>query len=386
MCWHLNIAPASSVCPPLADPTIPAALSLPLPPLPARPLLLSPLFWAIMKRAETREHLVRMVRVEGHSVASAARDFNMSVRSATRFLAYFRDTGGEFHNNPAQWNRHSDNLADDPYLREAVLATVEDQPELFLDELTDAVNEIAARVDGSAIVSLSTVARVLAHNGFTRTVIERALVTRNEANRAAWVAAQRQVPLRCRVYVDEAHRVGRAAERRWAWSLRGARAECYVASSAGVRTSFFVAMDHDRLLDWLITRPPPGQTAVDFILFLTSFVLPYMRPVVKGREWSQQPARCVLVLDNARIHDEGALTAVRAAGVVVLLLPPYSLDFNPIEEVFAVGSSWLQRWSSPAQFNAWPMLTINSMLDHITGHMCRGFVEAAVRRYNLYVP
>jgi len=67
-----------------------------------------------------------MVRVEGGSVASAARDFNVSVRSATRFLAYSRDTGCKFHNNPAQWNRHSDNLADDPYLREAVLATVED--------------------------------------------------------------------------------------------------------------------------------------------------------------------------------------------------------------------------------------------------------------------
>jgi len=75
-----------------------------------------------------------MVRVEGRSVVSAARDLNMSVRSATRFLSHFRDTGGEFHHNPAQWNRHSDNLADDPQFREAVLATVEDQPELFLDE------------------------------------------------------------------------------------------------------------------------------------------------------------------------------------------------------------------------------------------------------------
>ena len=84
---HLNIAPAASVGPPLADPTIPAALSLPLPPLPARPFLRPALFWAIMKSAETREHLVRMVRVEGRSVASAARDLNMSVRSATRFLA-----------------------------------------------------------------------------------------------------------------------------------------------------------------------------------------------------------------------------------------------------------------------------------------------------------
>jgi len=292
-----------------------------------------------MKSAENREHLARMVCVEGRNVVSAARDLNMSMRSATRILAYFRDTGCEFHHNPVQWNRHFDNLADDPQIREAVLATVEDQPELFLDERTDAFNEIAARVDGSVIVSLSTVARVLDHNGFTRKVIERAFVTRNEANRAAWMAAQWQIPLRCRVYVDEAHRVGRAAERRWAWSLRTAQAECHVASSAGVHTSFFVAMAHARLLDWLITRLPFGQTAVDFILLWSSFVLPSMLPVVEGREWSEQPERCVLVLDNARIHDEVALTAVRAAGVVVLLLPPYSPDFNPIEDVFAVGSS-----------------------------------------------
>ena len=90
-------------------------------------------------------------------------------------------------------------------------------------------------------------------------------------------------------------------------------------------------------------------------------------------------------MDNARIHNEVAFAAVGAAGVVVLLLPPYSPDFNPIEDVFSVGSSWLRRWSSPDQFNAWPMLTINSMLNHTTGDICKGFFKAAVRRYNAYV-
>ena len=83
--------------------------------------------------------------------------------------------------------------------------------------------------------------------------------------------AQWDIPLRCRVYVDEAHRVGRAAERQWAWSLRGARAECYVEPNPGVRTSFFVAMAHDRVLDWMVTRPPPAQTSVDFLIFVTNF-------------------------------------------------------------------------------------------------------------------
>jgi len=142
-------------------------------------------------------------------------------------------------------------------------------------------------------------------------------------------------------------------------------------------------MSHVELSEWMITRPPPGQTSVDFLLFMTNFVLPRMSAVEEGGEWAHQPERCVLVLDNTRVHDEVALETVRDAGVVVLPLPPHSPDFNPIEDVFSVGSSWLRRYSHPEQFNAWPMLPMNSMLAHITGETCRGFVKAAVRRYSM---
>lgn len=191
-----------------------------------------------MKSLETRRRLVEMVREHRRSVVAAPHDLNVSIRSVSRFLAYYRDTG-DYHYDPSRWIRHEDNMMVDPQLREAVLTAVEEQPELFLDEIADAVRVIGEHVnDDVEDVCPSTVARVLAHNGYTRKVIERALISRNEANRLTWVQAQWQVPLRCRVYVDEAHRVGRAAERRWAWSLRGSRAKCYVASSAGVRTRF----------------------------------------------------------------------------------------------------------------------------------------------------
>ena len=136
---------------------------------------------------------------------------------------------------------------------------------------------------------------------------------------------QWQIPLRCRVFIDVAHRVGRSAQRQWAWALRGERVVFFVASSAGVRTIFFVAMALDRLLDWLITRPPPGQAAVDFLLFVTNLVLPHMHAVQAGRAGDEQSDRYVLVLDNARTHDEVASAAARVAGVVVLLLPVLSL-------------------------------------------------------------
>jgi len=107
-----------------------------------------------------------------------------------------------------------------------------------------------------------------------------------------------------------------------------------------------------------------------------------MHVVEAGRALHEQPDRCVLVLESDRIQDDVAFFALRVASVAVLLLPPYSSDFNPSEDVFTVGSSWLKRWSCPDQFNAWPMLPVNSLLEHITGNMCRDFVRAAVRRYN----
>ena len=111
-----------------------------------------------------------------------------------------------------------------------------------------------------------SVPRILAFNGITRKVIETNFRQRKEAARAAWVAAQWVIPLECRVYVDEAHRRERAANRRWAWALRGARAETDIDASEGVATSFIVAIAHGGQVDWKLTKPPPGQSSVGALL------------------------------------------------------------------------------------------------------------------------
>jgi hypothetical protein len=59
--------------------------------------------------------------------------------------------------------------------------------------------------------------------------------------------------------------------------------------------------------------------------------LPKMNP------WPQPHS--VLIMDNASIHKSDALRlAVEAAGCLLVFLPPYSPDFNPIEESFSCGS------------------------------------------------
>jgi len=87
----------------------------------------------------------------------------------------------------------------------------------------------------------------------------------------------------------------------------------------------------------------------------------------------------VLILDDARVHDQAAFALIESKGVLVRLLPPYSPDFNPIEDVISVGSSWLRRHATPEQFNARPFYCIALMLSSITPAMCHDFVKAAVR-------
>lgn len=70
------------------------------------------------------------------------------------------------------------------------------------------------------------------------------------------------------------------------------------------------------------------------------------------------------------MHDTLALTSLREAVVFVWLLPPYSPDFDPAEDVFSEVSSRLREWVSPEQDIEWPMLSIDSVMRHAMGDRC----------------
>ncbi len=54
--------------------------------------------------------------------------------------------------------------------------------------------------------------------------------------------------------------------------------------------------------------------------------------------------KCVLVLDNCKIHQKDVIFAMAAIfGIKVLFLPTYSYDFNPIELCFHLSKANLSK-------------------------------------------
>lgn len=66
-----------------------------------------------------------------------------------------------------------------------------------------------------------------------------------------------------------------------------------------------------------------------FYEFVQSNLLPHLMPFNGSNPHS------VVVLDNAAIHHvNGIQSMIEEVGALVLYLPPYSPDYNPIEEAF----------------------------------------------------
>ena len=84
----------------------------------------------------------------------------------------------------------------------------------------------------------------------------------------------------------------------------------------------------------------------------------------------------IVVMDNLPAHRiAGVRTAIEAAGARLLLLPPYSPDFNPIENAFAKLKAILRKAAArtiPSLWNA-----IRDALPQFTPEPCANFFTAA---------
>jgi transposase len=135
------------------------------------------------------------------------------------------------------------------------------------------------------------------------------------------------------VFVDESGCDGRVGYRRWGWSPKGRSPEIVTRFTRGKRWHILPAYTQDGILHSRVYRgKTDSRLFEDFIEQLLHFCGRYPEP------------RSVLVTDNASWHKSQKIRRMcEEAGVRVVFLPPYSPDFNPIEEYFGVLKRFIKK-------------------------------------------
>jgi hypothetical protein len=136
------------------------------------------------------------------------------------------------------------------------------------------------------------------------------------------------------VFVDESASNERTAERKFGWSMRGDPCRVRRSNKRSKRWSILPAITIQGYVAWEIYQD--SFTTARFNAFIKQDVLPWMQPF---------PGICsVLIMDNHSIHRSDELTQMcEEAGVILKYLPPYSPDFNPIEQSFGQMKAWMRK-------------------------------------------
>lgn len=185
-------------------------------------------------------------------------------------------------------------------------------------------------------VSAATVYHILRFYNYTRKRIERLFIERSEAAQLAFAVAFNEIPMRCVISVDETNTDGGDMYRSFGRAQRGCRLELMDRDPRVLpqtSTTMAVSMSHGVLWSQTVLAST-AQTGDDWRLFLHC-LKSRMNLYLPGMPWELQPNSCVILYDNAGIHNEGGDAFMQANGMYHVRLPAYFFNLQPVEEVFA---------------------------------------------------
>lgn len=86
----------------------------------------------------------------------------------------------------------------------------------------------------------------------------------------------------------------------------------------------------------------------------------------------------VLVLDNASIHHmQPVADTLKQLGIILLFLPAYSPDLNPIEELFSYIKYYLKDHDFIIQVMQDPQPVLKAAFDSVTEQQCKAWIKHA---------
>jgi transposase len=142
------------------------------------------------------------------------------------------------------------------------------------------------------------------------------------------------------VFIDESRVDGSIRIHRKGWAPRGKRPRQIKRFHRGQRFQILPAYIQDGVIHFRVYE---GSTDTEIFENFVEELLPY---------YGRWPApKSVLIMDNASFHRSDKIQQMCDAGVVLLYLPPYSYDFNPIEKMFRELKTYIREvWDKHIDF------------------------------------
>lgn len=189
--------------------------------------------------------------------------------------------------------------------------------------------------------------------------------------KASVIAAQRSIWLRTEfqrqiaqyapdqlVFCDESAVTEASTRRRWAWSSKGRRAVVEYDYGRAERWSLLPLLSISGFLR--IDTIHGAYNKESFEDWIYEKALPVMN--------AYPHPNSVLIMDNCPIHDETAIRAMcNERSIRLLMLPPYSPDYNPIENAFGLIKHHLQEYYQNCSTAELPAAMLAAAQGAITG-------------------
>ena len=251
----------------------------------------------------------------GLQYGKIAQNLNVSTSTAYRICARF-DATGEVQ---PTLNKHR------PYLQRLdqrsqlyVVGLIMENPALYLAEICQHIHEVFA-----LNVTPSTVCRLLRSYGITRKKIRCIALQRCDTLRGAFRAQCSNFSVDKFVWIDETGSDARSHARKYGYALRGLTPVTHRLHTRGKRVNAMAAISSTGLLASELTTSTVGRD--NFYDFIRGTLIPQMMP------FNGSNPRSVAVMDNLSVHHVHEVEEhFRQAGIVLLFLPAYSPDLNPM--------------------------------------------------------
>ncbi|WP_184451133.1 MULTISPECIES: IS630 family transposase [unclassified Rhizobium] len=309
-----------------------------------------------MARALSNDLRLRVLKASaaGMSARQAAARFGVGISTAIRWIA--RASDGESTSRPQGWRRSSSLDAHEAF----VVEMIDDRKDVTLDEMVERLS-----VERQVGISRSALGAWLQRRGWTFKKKSAHALEQDRPDvlkrRRAWFDGQLDLDPEKLIFLDETGLSTKMARLRGR-AIRGERCRAGVPHGHWKTTTFTGAL---RLSG--MTAPFVYDGAMNGNVFL-AYVEQVLLPTLQIGD--------IVVMDNLPAHKAaGVRDAIERAGAKLMFLPPYSPDFNPIENAFSKLKAMLRARAERKIDALWD--AVGALIPRFTPAECANYFRAA---------